>query len=171
MFSLSNLLAVIVSAVLFMGASAAHARGSVLINKRSLRARMNRLIKRGRLRLGRRLRGPTLGISARALRKAKQTEQGFNGFNYGTNAKSFVVGKRRGSKLVVTTAKAYHYVQGSEPEPLRFVARSGQSGTVLGRGFLQAGKITWTRSKNERGKDTPSERNAARKKARSARKR
>lgn len=63
--------------------------------------------------------------------------------------------------MVVTTANIPSYVSGRDARLNYFVARDGKSGVVVGRGFIDSGKINWTRSKNERGKLTPSERNAA----------
>jgi hypothetical protein len=162
MLRATRLFCVFVGACLTLGAVSAHARsGSVLINKKPIRARLNALVKGSSLRLGKPITRPSFGISARAFRKAKQTAQGFNGFNYGAGAKSYPLtqGKR---SLVVTTARAYHYLAGGDAAVNHFVARDGKSGVVVGRGYVNKGKITWTRSKNERGRNTPSERNAVR---------
>lgn len=163
MFRATRLLPVIIGACLALGAFSAHARnGSTLINKKPLRAKFYRLIKGSSLRLGRPITGPRKGISSRAFRKATQTAQGFNGFNYGSDAKNFSLRSSKGRKLVITTARAHHWVSGGPERVNHFVARDGRSGVVVGRGFVNKGKINWTRSKNERGKNTPSERNAAR---------
>jgi hypothetical protein len=163
MIRATRLFCVAIGVCMTLGALSAHARsGSVLINKKPIRARLNALVKGSSLRLGKPLTRPSYGISARAFRKAKQTAQGFNGFNYGAGAKSYALSRGKGRSLVVTTARAYHYLAGGDAAVNHFVARDGRSGVVVGRGYINKGKITWTRSKNERGRNTPSERNAVR---------
>lgn len=153
---------IFIGAILVLAAFSAHARrGSVLINKRAIRKQMSALVKGNSLRLGKPLLGPTRGISPRAYRKARQTAQGFNGFNWRAGAKSYAVNRGKGRNLVVTTANISSYVSGRDARLNYFVARDGKSGVVVGRGFIDSGKINWTRSKNERGRLTPSERNAA----------
>jgi len=156
----TRLIAVFVGALVALGAFAAHANvhRSVLINKQPIRARLKALVNGNSLRLGRPQLQPH-GISALAFRKAKQTAQGFNSFNFDAKAKNFVLGHGRPA-LIVTTAVIDAWYRA--PKLNYFVARDGTTGQVAARGFVENGKIFWTRSKNERGKRTPSERNAAR---------
>jgi len=142
-------------------------RISTVINKKATRARVSRLVKSNRL-FGAQLNARSLrahkSVSATAAKKARQTEQGFNGFN-GAGATSSVVRGARGSNWIVTQAGSPSGGFGlGGPTGLSqyFVVRDARSGKVEARGFVNNGEISWTRSHNERGKKTPSERNAAR---------
>jgi len=139
-------------------------RYSVVVNRPEVRQHISRNLFDGRkLRLGAEvdLKNPPPGITREAAKKAVQTLSGFERFNSGLSGGNHVVSAgRNGQRWVVTQVRSSSGlgVSYSSRPVEHFVARTGRRGIVVARGFVQRGQITWTRSHNERGKDTPSER-------------
>jgi hypothetical protein len=162
MSRISRLGCVFVGLCVLLGATAAEAtRPTVLINTKKFRRQMKPLVRGNTLSLRKPLVGTTSRISKFAVRKARRTAQGFGGFNYRAGARNYVLDGA--NPLIVTTAKVQHHFSLNDwrRSYTHFVARDGQSGVVVGRGFVKDGSIVWTRSKNG-GKRAPIERNAAR---------
>jgi hypothetical protein len=161
MSRVSRLVCVFVGLFALLGATTAEAtRPTVLINTKKLRGQMKPLVRGNTLLLRTPLVGPSSRISAYAVRKARKTAQGFDGFNWRADVKNFVLDGA--NPLIVTTAKIPHHFSLNDwrRSYTHFVARDGQSGVVVGRGYVKDGGIIWTRSKNG-GKRAPIERNAA----------
>ena len=139
----------------------AHAGASHQINIQPVRDFMQHKVlsaKTGRLGLYNRLNEakPPKGVSTQAALKAHQTLVGLTGFNSGNKGANYYrdMGKE---KLLIS---AVNGLDRSNKPVQRFVARSDKQGLVVARGFVQDGKITWTRMHNEHASTTPAERNA-----------
>jgi hypothetical protein len=149
-----------------LGTAAAAGRYSVPVNRPSIqRAFVAKAFNGQRLELHQRLdrsrTGAGTGISETAIKKAMQTLTGYQNFNFGAKGANYVI-KAGGQKWIVTRVKTPMSLDSNRPFPSQpseyFVVRTGKRGIVLARGFVEGGKITWTRSHNERGQGVPSER-------------
>ena len=137
-------------------------RYSVPINRPQVRAHIEKNLFDGtKLTLANKLdpAHPPAGITAVAAGKAVQTKNGFGNFNWGAKGDNYVVSAGGNNQKWIVTSMSMSDGSGKTLE--YFVMRTGKNGIVVARGHVDGGRITWTRSKNERGKHAPSERNWA----------
>jgi hypothetical protein len=137
-------------------------RYSVPINRPQVRAHIEKNLFDGqKLVLANKLDPARLehGVTARAAAKAVETRNGFGNFNWGAKGDNYVVSAGGNHQKWLVTSMTMSDGTGKQLE--YFVARTAKNGIVVARGHIDAGQIVYTRSKNERGRHTPSERNWA----------
>lgn len=149
------------SIVLALAAASASAAAPkfVKINGSTTRGRIQKVLD-GDLRRQNRLTPADVNgstITSHAAVAARQTEGGFEGL-HATHAVTYVApyttraGNPKAILLTVSGAISPATPAGQPPMARRFVARSGSTGLVVGRGSVDAkGKYTWTRGKNGDG--------------------